>query len=812
MKKTTIYVASKPEAFSSELSDIPALMQRLNNCYIEKGLYFSLITNDYIKRAIGLGYEQDEKDKLLNDASIALFLFGSEVDKETLVELNEALELSKKSGWPKIAVYFKSPPDEQGDSYDIKALKGRLTVDTNFYYNVYGHTDTLVLGLMMQIKQLKLPGMDIKLENGKVYQGSEALLLFENAEIVSGYEELQRLKAERAELESGFYAAKSKHAENPDDAGLFEKFCEAAKKRGEANKAIIDIENQLYQMLDGMFEQTAKGRLSKRQVEGYRLIERGNLSAARQILDFDEILSDARRDEAIVEEAAERAQVNVNELLQLKDVNAAMLDWEAVDACFREAARLEEKHNLPRKAALEFMRFLFRQMQFDRAIELGENLRRHFEGSGSHAEETDKSKLYQGLGLIYIYAERPDDAEPMLNAALAIRKVLTEGDPDEIQNDISTTYSTLGILYMRSGKNDEAVRVYNAALEIREGLARRNPDKYEENLPASYINFGNLFNNMERYEEAVENISASHEILHRLIHGKKNQELERILCISYTVLGSAFTQMERFDEAEGQFNAALELLYELAESNPEAYGPRIANVYQELGSLHTKTKRYAEAEEKLNSAFKMFDRYMANSDAFETDLAEVLLKKGALFGEMKRFAEAEKALSSSIRLLEKYKESNPVYAEMMSEAQELLGRVNSEQSSHLSQDMINAGLTQAEVNVARLLLNGESRSYITRYLHISAADYDMLEKSIRLKMNAVGSRDITIAAVAEKYKLTGREADMLRYLGRNAGNDVIAAELHLTDVTVRKHIRNLLTKLSIDGRQEVAGWLERFNK
>jgi hypothetical protein len=71
--------------------------------------------------------------------------------------------------------------------------------------------------------------MDIKLENGKVYQSSEALLSFENAEIVSGYEELQRLKMERAELESKYYSAKSEHAENPDDNGLFEKFCEAAK-------------------------------------------------------------------------------------------------------------------------------------------------------------------------------------------------------------------------------------------------------------------------------------------------------------------------------------------------------------------------------------------------------------------------------------------------------------------------------------------------------------------------------------------------------------------------------------------------------
>ena len=143
MKKTTICVAAAPEAFNDELSDIPALMQRLNNCYIEKGLYFSLVTNDYIERAIGLGYERDEKHKLLKDSSIALFLFGSATDEKTLGDLNEALELSKKSGMPKIAVYFKSPPDESDESGDIKALKDRLSVETDFYYNVYGHTDSL---------------------------------------------------------------------------------------------------------------------------------------------------------------------------------------------------------------------------------------------------------------------------------------------------------------------------------------------------------------------------------------------------------------------------------------------------------------------------------------------------------------------------------------------------------------------------------------------------------------------------------------------------------------------------------------------
>ena len=69
----------------------------------------------------------------------------------------------------------------------------------------------------------------------------------------------------------------------------------------------------------------------------------------------------------------------------------------------------------------------------------------------------------------------------------------------------------------------------------------------------------------------------------------------------------------------------------------------------------------------------------------------------------------------------------------------------------------------------------------------------MLESSIySAKSRHVENPDD--AELFEQY----REAGMLRYLGRNAGNDVIAAEMQMYDVTVRKHIRSLLTKLSID--------------
>ena len=84
--------------------------------------------------------------------------------------------------------------------------------------------------------------------------------------------------------------------------------------------------------------------------------------------------------------------------------------------------------------------------------------------------------------------------------------------------------------------------------------------------------------------------------------------------------------------------------------------------------------------------------------------------------------------------------------------------------------------------------------------------------SIREKVANDAVSDPVISAVAEQFKLTRREAEILRYLRKNAGNDVISGELYLSDETVRTHVRNLMKKLSIEKRQDVNEWLEAFAK
>jgi len=129
-----------------------------------------------------------------------------------------------------------------------------------------------------------------------------------------------------------------------------------------------------------------------------------------------------------------------------------------------------------------------------------------------------------------------------------------------------------------------------------------------------------------------------------------------------------------------------------------------------------------------------------------------------------------------------------------------------------AQGMINAGFTQQEMRVALLLVDGRARSEITRKLHISAGALDAQLKSIRQKVAGSGDPDPVIAAVIDEYKITKREAEMLQFLRRSAGNDEIAADLFLSVETVRIHVRNLMKKIQVERRHDIPAWLEKYEK
>ena len=53
-------------------------------------------------------------------------------------------------------------------------------------------------------------------------------------------------------------------------------------------------------------------------------------------------------------------------------------------------------------------------------------------------------------------------------------------------------------------------------------------------------------------------------------------------------------------------------------------------------------------------------------------------------------------------------------------------------------------------------------------------------------------------------ELTGRELEVLRLLALGRSNKEIGSELHITESTVKVHVKNILHKLKVNGRTEAA--------
>jgi len=122
--------------------------------------------------------------------------------------------------------------------------------------------------------------------------------------------------------------------------------------------------------------------------------------------------------------------------------------------------------------------------------------------------------------------------------------------------------------------------------------------------------------------------------------------------------------------------------------------------------------------------------------------------------------------------------------------------------------MRNAGFTEEETKVALLLIDGGTQRDVARKFHLSAAEASRAITDIREKISGISDRDPSVTSVVKKYKLTGRETHMLLCLRDGMTNPQIAAELVISEATVKNHVHNLMKKLPVDGRQNIASWLE----
>lgn len=300
---------------------------------------------------------------------------------------------------------------------------------------------------------------------------------------------------------------------------------------------------------------------------------------------------------------------------------------------------------------------------------------------------------------------------------------------------------------------------------------------------------------------------AAAEIFSRLAM-KKPEPHEAYFAQCCHILGVSYTKLEMFEEAEEQFKKALEIQLRLASANPVFYDHRAAETYVAYGKSLFFAKQYADALNNYESAFRLCKK-LAERDpgAFEPLLADTHANLGELFAELERFQESEDSFNTAIKLYEKYSEANPGCADKADDARESRDAIKAKK---LQASGSYIELTAVEKEVASLLMEGLPQRDIARKLNMNISDYRDFEQVIRQKLNPADIADPVIVEAAERYRLTKRERLILTYLIENTTTEKIAAELYVSEETVRGHIRTLLKKLGVKKRQGVAVWFEEY--
>ena len=175
MLKTGIYIEAAADGLKQDISEIETFFRRINFCYIDKNHFFSLVTGDDVS-------DGASGERMTVNCDLAFFLanyrssYGESTAGMNEAELPEsykaALESYNRTGKPKVFVYTKTEGSGiRGQGLPLSINSSLNTPSsTLFPSRPYAHIDTLKLGILMQIKQLDLDGVDIHLEYGKAWQ------------------------------------------------------------------------------------------------------------------------------------------------------------------------------------------------------------------------------------------------------------------------------------------------------------------------------------------------------------------------------------------------------------------------------------------------------------------------------------------------------------------------------------------------------------------------------------------------------------------------------------------------------------------
>lgn len=284
LRKVSFFLGASGVENVDEKNEILRFVLGLNEKLLSKKTYVQIVpcaekTNNELLEDV-----QQRHENLISNSDAAFFVFFSRVDELTERDLLFAVSQFKKQGSPKIYTYFIN----QGEDDDsILRAKHYIDQTLNHYYSIFSSVDSIKLSILLRLsEQNTLP---LCVENSTIVSHEAALLDVNELSIFSQNKTLNQLKYRLADLTNQYNEAAEEFSINRNKRDLLKLLSDLDDAISELREKIRKEENEALSMLYEMHRNVAKGEMNELMKKAYRLLEKGMIEEAAEILNKDRV-------------------------------------------------------------------------------------------------------------------------------------------------------------------------------------------------------------------------------------------------------------------------------------------------------------------------------------------------------------------------------------------------------------------------------------------------------------------------------------------------------------------------------------------
>ena len=666
MKYIKLFIASSIIEFAQERASLSDFIRSLNDIYVPRGIYFQLTICEDLSNAVAKDRKQAEYNQTIRESQYFYILFGRGSDRAddaiyTIEEFDTALDQFRKAGAPKIYTYFRQLPEGESASKNVRDFMNRLDQEIGHYYSTFGNVDTIKLNMLLELTRDQTVGGTVKVEDGMASLDGHKMFSVADIPLYSKNETVQKLLAQKAQLEDEMSKLALEYAKNPAGDAM-QRLLANSEQRNKIAEQLHTLEMDVLQLFRQSTEKRQLGQsLNWRERDALQMIDTGNYEAARTLLEDQTWKKEIRQAEEIIEIKKDAILEYISGQKTLIDTYKAegntAENARKVIAVYEDITALAAKHHMEPDVLYDYASFLYNQRQYQKSLEIAQRLE-HWYALEPDTSAVRRAKLYNLIGLDHSAQNNFLTAKKAYQEVLKIYRDLAGKDSDVYQLNLANSCNNLAILFFDIGSFKEAEKLYREALKIHRDLAEKSSDAYLPYLANSCNNLADLLCNTGSFKEAEELCREALKICSDLAEKNSDAYLP-YLARSCNNLADLLCNTGFFKESEELYREALKIYRSLAEKNPDAYLPDLALSCSNLASLLQDVHSFKEAEKLHREALKIRrDLAEKNPDVYLPSLAISCNNLAYLLSDTGSSKEAEELYREALKICSDLAEKN----------------------------------------------------------------------------------------------------------------------------------------------------------